>query len=262
MRIKDILTLQKILGPFAKQIKDEICYIFLNTTDCTWLTDLEHELSKINQIHPLLAVSLVVQHVATPARLDFLLFICNSSDVTKEFLMEFEKHVHPEEKNCVKILNFLHAKWETSSASYPLTFYWTTRTDGDFTLIADQAIAPAYQNKGLMKNISLNIIEILMQLYGRNHGLKSFTIHPATYLFFNNHDKDCKSYLEGDLQEDTCFKVLTKHNRAINKEETRAQANVPDTLKFFNSNGLPISIRDKVPASDSVLVSSPTGPEF
>lgn len=181
MKIANLHELQNI---FAKVNLGEIpgedpVFILINSTSLLFGDELMKQLALISKEQQLLAIALIVEHTDAP-RIDSLIIVCRKAEINSFFCNKLMAYVNDTTSN---IISYLRNEWTSNNAKYPIVFTWTTRLDGNYTLIANRAVAPAYQGNGLMKSLSLALIQRLNDTYGFDHELKSFTVHPATYLF-------------------------------------------------------------------------------
>lgn len=203
--IFDEATMQKIFNQLPR-------YLLVNNSQSDWFQNMSSQLEEVKDDNELLAIALIVTHTTSP-RIDSICLICPKKDISPAFLAQIDHYIN--RYNHCSIIRFLGEQWTKDNAKFPLTFMWTTRLDGGYTLISDRAVAPAYQRQGLMKTISLNLIGHLEQIYGYEHELQAIPIHPATYRFFNPQDKTLKFYEAGDLQNMKCEMLLKIHQRKV-----------------------------------------------
>lgn len=233
MQIKTVKTLKSIFDAdmLLNIFDQEPVYILVNNNELHWTVDLTQQLNTIVDKNKLLAISLIITHSRSP-RVDSITLICLKKNLTPTFYKKINEYVN--ECTQSNMIGFLKEQWLKNNSKYPLTFMWTTRLDCGYTLIADRAVAPAYQRKGLMKTVSLELIKHLERVYGSEHELKSIAIHPATYLFFNPHDKELKHYNEGTWQEMSCNLLL----RMYDKKNTNTPCSIsPDMLAALIAQG-------------------------
>lgn len=212
MQIKSLGTLKAIFSSIVAKRPKRVSFLLVNTNNRQWRGDFKKQLLS-QKPNSLLAVALIVKHIEDPERIDSYLFICRRNQLNKQYFQCITNNItgHKKDETQPGILDFLKKRWQINQSSYVALFWWTTRVQQDFTLIAYQAIAPAYRNQGLMKIISLKLIGILNEQYGEKHLMRSFVNHPATYLFFNPHDKILKQYEPSSLEECTCSALLEMH---------------------------------------------------
>lgn len=206
MYIKTTEDVQTIFLPLTKHLTGRVSHHLIATTDKKCLEDLS---SLKKETSDFCAIALFASH-SSDTRMDCIFLVVKPEDIDSDFMNQINAYVSA--KNC-KILSFLDSRWKMDTNAFPLVFLWTTRTMEHFTLIADRAVSPAYRSKGIMKEVSLNLVEHLSAEYGKYHQLQSFPIHPATYLFFNPDDKNLKSYYENDLQILSCAILLKLHRK-------------------------------------------------
>jgi hypothetical protein len=212
MKIETVLLLKSLFSDFLDKVP--ACdVLLLNTTTSVWREEL---LALRDQPHsnPLVLICMLVNHPEEPARIDALFMACKPEEINDEYLQEISSYIN-DEKHGTTILDFLDKKWKIDPSNHVLTIWLTTRADADanYTVIADRAIAPAYQKHHLMKLVSLKLVEQLEEIYGSEHRLISFPIHPATYLFFNPWDKSLRSYEPGAMEDVYCGTVLKSHGK-------------------------------------------------
>lgn len=212
MLLDTILTLQNISASFVSHLGDNrVDYLLVRTNDIHWMRDTINQLELIENKDQTIILGLSVHHITDNARIDNIYIACGYNELNSDLFCEIAKYIKPKEE--ATILDFLSQQWQKNSTTYAITFFWTTRTDANFTLIADVAVSPAYQGKGLMKTLSLDLIERLEIIYDKNHELMSTPIHPATYLLFNPHDKVCTGFNPDSLEQVTCALMMKMHGR-------------------------------------------------
>lgn len=273
MIIRNTNELKVILNDKKTSLPSQNCdYIVLHTSAEQW-----HEMFILKLKHssnPFLHVALQVSH--GNYRLDSIIFTCHRDEINGWFLNAINMYVN-DIKRDEPLLQMLEKNRNGNDSAYPMLFMLTTRLDADYSVLSYMAIAPAYRQNGIMKGISLNIMECLMKEFTPEHKVKSFAIHPASYLFFNPTDKALKYFYPDDLQELSCGDLLRCHGRLPDKQieffltETTKEALIklslfiPPTVNHVNiikfSDQLNTSVQEK--ASESRLSQEPlTGLNF
>lgn len=211
MIIKNISELKEVLGDFdaISPTEQNKKYLVIQSRIGEWRNTLSSSLEDVGDswIH----VALQIQH--DEPRLDTILFVCHTNEINDWFLDILTNYLYNKTQS-TPLLEALDEKWEINHAAYPLLFMISTRLDPDasYTTICYQTIAPAYREKGFMKKISLNLIVNIMREFGEDHMVDSFTVHKASYLFFNPSDKKFQHFYPGDFQNLSCITLLRAHH--------------------------------------------------
>lgn len=230
MLIRNLQDFKNIIDENSNNIKSDN-YILLHSNRMTWRNELLSALEGVienKHIHIGLLVKIDNQ------RLDTLILTCRRDEINDEFLNQISNYVNDIGGEC--ILNFLERKWLEDDTKYAMNLMFTTSLNSqydDYTLISYTAVAPTYRKNGLMKRISLNLIERLKEEFGPEHSIKSFAIHPATYLFFNPRDKEFNHFHPQELQELSCKLLLKSHGRIVEEKNVEK----PKTFYYITPEG-------------------------
>lgn len=215
MKIQNQLELKRFFAKInlEKMVGSTPVYLLLQSNSIDWEQNLKTMLNVVKgNPERVCVIGLVVNSNLQSSKINTILLIVRVKELNDEFINHLRTYLAGGElTDGVDVLTFLKKKWQNDASSYALTFFWSTFLVSNTTHIFYRAISEAYQGKGMLKNVSLEMIKKLQEIYGSHHIISSNVIHPATFLFFRPQDKQLVSYESGKEMEITCGDLLEAH---------------------------------------------------
>lgn len=228
-------NLQAFQNMISQPVVESICgqeldYLLVTTTNLNWIQDCKQAIEAIKSKKKYVAIGVIAKEGQYQ---NMVLCISRYHELDDQFYHVINIYINNLIPN-PRISDYFNAKWAIAPTCHLLTFILVTDPQINRTYIEYRIVAPAYREKGLMKNVSFALIRHLLEEYGEDHVLQSCPVHPATYQFFHPHDRLLANYYKGETLRISCKDLLTQHATVSAQRTLPTTSNMQSIVQHLN----------------------------